>query len=52
MTIHDLQIAPFYHPVIEEGFQNALRDAGKKVEQHFSERELLLCDNAPPKGLY
>ena len=51
MTVHDLQILPFYHPVIEEGFQNALRDLSKKIERQFSKRELLLCENGPPKGL-
>lgn len=51
MTVHDLLITPVYHPVFEEGFRTALRDLGKKIEQKFTERDLLLCNDAPPKEL-
>ncbi len=51
MTVHDLLITPVYHPVFEEGFRTALRDLGKKIEQQFTERDLLLCNDAPPKEL-
>jgi dihydrolipoamide dehydrogenase len=32
MTVFDLLRMPFYHPVVEEGLQNALYDLAGKVE--------------------
>lgn len=51
MSVHDLLITPVYHPVFEEGFRTALRDLGKKISQEFTERDLLLCNDAPPTNL-
>ena len=43
-TVVDLMQLPFYHPVIEEGFQSILRELQQQlVHAKGSETELLLC---------
>lgn len=43
-TINELLRLPFYHPVIEEGIQAALRGLSKQTDQgKVSDTELLLC---------
>ncbi len=44
-TVYDLLRLPFYHPVIEEGVQTALRDLHNQINRTgVSETELLFCD--------
>ena len=31
LTVHDLLGMPFYHPTLEEGLRNALRDAARQL---------------------
>jgi dihydrolipoamide dehydrogenase len=51
MTVFSLLKLPYYHPVIEEGMQTAVRAAAKQVDAGMREIDLLLCDSAPPECL-
>lgn len=50
MTVFDLLKIPFYHPVVEEGLQSALKHAGKQLEGK-SDVEMLMCESTPEDPL-
>lgn len=51
MTVFEMLKLPYYHPVIEEGFRTAVRDASRQVNRELSETELLLCESMAPRNL-
>jgi dihydrolipoamide dehydrogenase len=51
MTVFDLLQLPYYHPTLEEGLQNALKDANRKTSCTHEDIDLLLCRSTPPESL-
>ncbi len=47
MNVFDLLAMPFYHPVVEEGLQNALKNLASKVMGPRPENELMRCEGHP-----
>lgn len=51
LTVSELLVRPYYHPVIEEGLRTALRDLARQVGSQCSEFDLLRCED-PPAGTF
>lgn len=45
-TVFDALQVPFYHPVVEEGLQSALRDLSAKVARKRPRFELAMCESS------
>ena len=44
LTVFEMLRMPFYHPVLEEGLRDALRDAGRKARSGARKLEVAFCD--------
>jgi dihydrolipoamide dehydrogenase len=44
LTVFEMLRMPFYHPVVEEGLRDALRDAARKTESGPRKLEIAFCD--------
>ena len=51
MSVQDMLAFPFYHPVVEEGLREALRDAAASLPKAGSGGELSLCGCCPEQPL-
>lgn len=46
LTVAQVLVLPFYHPVIEEGLRTALRDAAKQINTQLHSLEGLRCEES------
>lgn len=51
LTVCDLVKMPYYHPTIEEGLQQAVRDIVRRLRRRPAPAEVIFCDATPADGL-
>ncbi len=51
LTVCDLVKMPYYHPTIEEGIQQAVRDIVRRLHRRPAPSEVIFCDATPADGL-